>query len=856
VKTIPQPDEPRTADQPSRVTLPVGRLAHDWRAAMVRARTYAAALGASLGEATAVGTDAIARAASAASWKNGSATAETLDAVRTLLRERRPSGAEADDPEAEWRLALWLRRGGASPVAQDADAETPSDTLAAGPTLSRGAMPAHPFGGSQRKKKQKERPARQPRPWRMSARRRRLLLGALVILPSIGASVLMSWVLPRHATSGLELIIAVFFGLLFAWISLGLWTAVMGFVVLWRRKDRYAVSAGSEEPLPGEPGSLPKTAVIMPICDEPVGRVLAGLRAIGRSIKDTGASERFDLFILSDTTDPDLAIAEEETWAQWRREEPNGPRVFYRRRRVRVRRKSGNVGDFCRRWGKQYRYMICLDADSVMSGETLVRLVRIMERRPDAAAVQTVPFAVKRVSTFGRVQQFTSRLYGPMFSAGLHFWQLGDGQYWGHNAIIRVQPFMEYCGLGKLPGKPPFGGEILSHDFVEAALLGRAGYTLWLAYDLPGSYEETPSSLLQEMQRDRRWCQGNLQHLRLLFTRGLYGAHRALFLNGALSYLSALLWLMFLILSTAEAMMGVLWEPVYFPQDGSLYPTWPEWRPERAIALFCGTAVVLFLPKILGMLLALRDRWAKDFGGIRGLFGSVGLEVILSALLAPIRMAFHTRFVVTNLVGRTVIWRSPPRDERETSWGEAVRYHGVDTLIGSAWALSVHWMNPQYFWWLVPVVGALILSIPVSVLASRIRIGEFLRRWRIFVTPEELVPPKEIQTMDALLAVAPADYRKPDGFTRAVVDPTTNALHQHLLRGPRRLAPEIRAARRASAERALALGPDVLTPRERRTLMLDAGALDDLHRRVWALDDVHAAARWGLGTETGSDRGS
>jgi membrane glycosyltransferase len=212
-------------------------------------------------------------------------------------------------------------------------------------------------------------------------------------------------------------------------------------------------------------------------------------------------------------------------------------------------------------------------------------------------------------------------------------------------------------------------------------------------------------------------------------------------------------------------------------------------------------------------------------------------------------MAFHTRFVVTNLVGRTVIWRSPPRDERETSWREAVRYHGFDTVVGSAWALSVHWMNPEYFWWLVPVVGALVLSIPVSVLASRVRIGEALRRWRIFVTPEELSPPKEIQTLDELCDLPPPDRRKPDGFVRAVVDPGTNAIHQHLLRGPRRLAPAIRDARTASAERALARGPDVLTPRERRTLLLDAGALEDLHRRVWALDDVHAAARWGLGTE-------
>src|SRR4029077_4783329 len=256
-------------------------------------------------------------------------------------------------------------------------------------------------------------------------------------------------------------------------------------------------------------------------------------------------------------------------WMRWCREVDGARRIFYRRRRVRVRRKSGNVADFCRRWGAQYRYMIMLDADSVMAGTTLVRLVQMMERRPDAGMIQTAPTAVNRRSLFARVQQFSSRVYGPMFAAGLYYWQVGGGQYGGHNTILRVEPFMEHCALPRLPGKEPLGGEILSHDFVEAALMGRSGFTLWLAYDLPGSYEEVPSTLLEEMKRDRRWCQGNLQHLRLLFTEGLFGAHRMLFLNGALSYVSALLWLIFLVLSTVEAVLNVLAEPNYFPNGPS-----------------------------------------------------------------------------------------------------------------------------------------------------------------------------------------------------------------------------------------------------------------------------------------------
>src|SRR5262249_55505083 len=275
-------------------------------------------------------------------------------------------------------------------------------------------------------------------------------------------------------------------------------------------------------------------------------------------------------------------------------------------------------------------YMMMLDADSVTAGATIVRLVQLMEGRPDVGIIQTVPVAVNRRSLFARVQQFASRAYGPMFAAGLHYWQLGDGQYWGHNAIIRIAPFMAHCGLARLPGRPPLGGEILSHDFVEAALMGRAGWTTWLAYALGGSYEEVPSTLLEEMRRDRRWCQGNLQHLRLVFTEGLFGAHRALFLNGALSYMSALLWNAFLILSTIEAIRNALTPPEYFPHGPSLFPEWPIWRPAWALALLAVIGMILFLPKALSIvLIATKRRQARLYGGLGRLTLSVLLEIVL-----------------------------------------------------------------------------------------------------------------------------------------------------------------------------------------------------------------------------------
>jgi membrane glycosyltransferase len=211
--------------------------------------------------------------------------------------------------------------------------------------------------------------------------------------------------------------------------------------------------------------------------------------------------------------------------------------------------------------------MIVLDADSLMSGETLVKMVETMETNPNVGILQTVPIAIGHHTLLARFQQFANHLYGPMFAAGMHYWQLGDAHYWGHNAIIQVAPFMAHCGLQRLPGKPPLGGDILSHDFVEAALIRRAGWSVWLAYDLKDSWEEIPPNLIDELSRDRRWCQGNLQHLRLIFSQGIFPAHRLLFLNGAMAYFSALLWFIFITLSTVKAILEVILPPVYFPNE-------------------------------------------------------------------------------------------------------------------------------------------------------------------------------------------------------------------------------------------------------------------------------------------------
>ncbi|MGE5090023.1 MAG: glucans biosynthesis glucosyltransferase MdoH [Candidatus Levyibacteriota bacterium] len=674
--------------------------------------------------------------------------------------------------------------------------------------------------------------------WHGRAVRRRLGLLALIVGQTIVATDYMTRVLPYHGRQPLEIAMLVLFAILFGWISAGFWTAIAGFVLLASGRDRFAIS---KRTCCETAASIPedaRTAIVMPICNEDVARVFAGLRATYESLRATGALDRFDFFVLSDSGNPDIRVAEIDAWAALNREVGGFGRIFYRWRQHRIKRKSGNIADFCRRWGRKYRYMVVLDADSVMSGNCLTALVRIAEANPDAGIIQTAPRAAGRDTFYARAQQFATGVYGPLFTAGLHFWQFGESHYWGHNAIIRVAPFIRHCALGRLPGRGALSGEILSHDFVEAALMRRAGWGVWIAYDLPGSYEEMPPNLIDELSRDRRWCQGNLMNFRLFWMKGLHPAHRAVFMTGVLAYLSAPLWFAFLIVSTVLLAVHTLFEPQYFVEPYQLFPVWPEWRPEWAVTLFSATAVLLFLPKVLAALrVAVRD--APAHGGRLHLAVSLVGEMTLSALLAPIRMLFHTQFVVTALAGRSVRWKSPPREDAETGWMEALRRHGWHTLVGVAWAAFVWWLNPSFLWWLLPVVGALILSVPISVITSRADLGRKLRRRRYFLIPEESHPPREIKaTRRYWHRAAPAA-----DFTAAVVDPIVNALvcAQAVMRPAATL--HAREATAARIEQALRLGPDALTAADKSALIADPVALSALHWAVWTSAARHDSWR-------------
>lgn len=625
------------------------------------------------------------------------------------------------------------------------------------------------------------------------------------------------------------------------WLVHGLWLAIAGFCVMAARKVRAAFSRPSEAPgvrLQRRTGSAHRTAITIPVYNEDSVRVFSGIKAMLEALDATGRGDQFDVFVLSDTRDGDLWLREEAEWAALRAADAPKVRVFYRRRLRNVGRKSGNIKDFLERWGGSYEYMIVFDADSIMSGETLVELVRRMDEAPGVGLIQVPPQPTRGETLFARLQEFACSVYGPLCSAGLSWLARGDGNFWGHNAIIRVRAFVENCDLPHLPGKAPLGGEILSHDFVEAALMRRAGWQLRMADDLSGSWEETPPTIIDFAKRDRRWCQGNLQHFRLLFARFMHPSSRYYFGTGVMAYASSLAWMSFLLIGGYEIVRRSVTEPVYFQGDSS-QPIWPVSVEQEAIGLLTLTLCVLFVPKILGLLLVLMDgpRRRAQGGAVRVTL-SVVMESLYSALIAPVMMMFHASFVLSVLIGGSVGWGTQRRGVGGTAFGEAVQAHWLHTVIGIVAGIGVWVLAPDVFWWTVPVIAGLVLSIPLTLVSSSSRVGLGLRRAGLLLTEEEGNPPPVLARLDALLARREATPEPAMDFARALADERMVAIHAGLVRAYGEEAP-VEASDLAAIEAKLRDGgPDSLTGPERLAILQSADAVEAAHR-TW----LEAAAR-------------
>lgn len=478
----------------------------------------------------------------------------------------------------------------------------------------------------------------------------------------------------------------------------------------------------------------PDLVLLVPICNEDPVATFARIAAMDLSMARAGVAA--DIAVLSDTKDPGAAEAEARAFARLIRETGGAQRIFYRRRQDSRGRKAGNVEDFIRRSGGNWDYALVLDADSLMEGDAILAMRDRMRAEPDLGLLQTLPQLHSARSVFGRALQFSAGFFSPVFARGLARLQGRTGPFWGHNAMIRIRAFAESCALPPLSGRPPFGGDILSHDYVEAALLARAGWRVTLDETLGGSYEEGPDNLLSFARRDRRWCQGNLQHIRLLSAPGLKGWSRFTFVQGIFSYLVSLVWGLFLVASVAAA----VWAPApdYFPDPHQLFPTFPDDRTRQILALGLGILGLLVLPKAAILLEALlTGRAQRGFGGLRAA-PSVLAELLLSSVMAPLLLAYQSKAVIQVLSGADGGWPANQRGEGRLSLAQSLSAGLWISLIGAASLGLVAWIAPGLSLWLLPVGGPMLLA-PLLIWAS----SQPFDSW-LFRTPEEGTAPPVI----------------------------------------------------------------------------------------------------------------
>lgn len=506
-----------------------------------------------------------------------------------------------------------------------------------------------------------------------------------------------------------------------------------------------------------------RTAILVPVYNEDPVATFARIAAMEASLRATGFAHLFHFAILSDTRD-DAVAARERMWFLRLIADTDGEgRIFYRRREKNKGRKAGNIEDFIKRSGAAYDYAVILDADSLMEGETMVEMVRRMEAAPDLGLLQTLPVIINARSRFGRTMQFAGAFYSPIFARGLAMMQGKAGPFWGHNAIVRLRAFAESCALPELSGKPPFGGHILSHDYVEAALLARAGWVVRVDDDLTGSYEEGPENIIDHAKRDRRWCQGNLQHTRLLLAPGLRPWSRFVFLQGILAYIAPVFWLAFLAASIAAPLFA---PPIdYFPIESWPFPVLPVSQVSKALGLAIGVVGLLFLPKVLIVIdAALRGR-ARGFGGTMRAAASTLTELLFSSITAPLFLMFQTRSVMQVLRGADGGWPAQTRGDGTLGFGDAwAASHWIVTT-GVVVLGAAQWFAPALVLWLLPV------ALPMVLAPWLIAWSSHPSRSNLFLTPMERAPATVMglhatvmerwQMVAAPLPEAVADLTKP-----------------------------------------------------------------------------------------------
>lgn len=595
---------------------------------------------------------------------------------------------------------------------------------------------------------------------------RRILFFGLVSSTILALVSALTYVFAADGLRAIEIAMITVFALNTPWMVIGFWNALIGFSLLHFKRDWLQTVTGLSG-LEDETSAISsRTAIVMPVHNESPDLVVGNLKAVTDSLDATGLSDTFDVFLLSDTTDPDIAQHEQSLFEAWRDGNERPDRLHYRRRTDNTGQKVGNIEDFCTRWGDGFDFMLVLDADSVMSGPAILRLVRLMQRNPALGILQTLVTGMPASSAFARMFQFGMRHGMRSYTTGSAWWQGPDGPYWGHNAILRLQAFRRNCTLPVLPGTRPLGGEILSHDQVEAVFMRRGGYEVRVLPLEDGSYEENPTTLPDFLTRDLRWCQGNMQYLKLFrhpaLIRGVRPMGRLQLLLAIMMYTGAPLWYAFMGLGLVDLCLTAA-------SSGATAPAVAA--PGFGLALFATVMGMTFAPKLLGILdIALRRAGRRSYGGGLRIAAGTVLETLFSLLLSPIVALAQTVFVFGLFFGKRIRWDAQERDDRRVTLREALSGLWLQTLLGGAFLAVLSLVAPHILPWATPVIAGLLLSVPFAVLTAIPVLGRLFRRSGLCAIPEESAVPEVLRDVRVTVP-QPASIRRAAPTVRPLADP-------------------------------------------------------------------------------------
>jgi membrane glycosyltransferase len=668
-------------------------------------------------------------------------------------------------------------------------------------------------------------------------------LGVMNLISGYGTILLWDYFSIREI-SFLKWTVYFIFLILFTNLSYGTTVSIFGFWKLIAGGDNYRITKNilSNNQLSLKNVSV---AVVMPIYGEEVESVFSRIELMYNSLSREKEKSSFDFYILSDTQNVDKWIKEESAFFELVKRLDAFGKIFYRKRKMNLNKKSGNIADFCRRWGKKYKYMIVLDADSLLTGRCIVQLAQLMEENPSTGIIQTSPQIILAKTFFQRIMQFSNSIHSLIFSVGANFWQLNSSPFWGHNAIIRLKPFMENCGLPSLPKLGAVGGRILSHDTIEAALIRKAGYSVWFAYDLNGSYEESPPGIIDSLKRDQRWCQGNFQHFWFLFAKGLKFTSRIHILLGIFAYFSSLLWLIFLI-----CMVMIYFQDLQFyrlalgPEKWKIF--WEYAYFQKALKLQIFSLGILFLPRILSFLyMIITLEYKKYSQNIFSFLMSYILEFLFSVIHAPILMYMHSKFILLTLIGFKIEWKSQNRSvNRLAGFKESFHTFSVLSLLGVIAGTFFYYHVNGLFYWMLPIWGSWVLSPFISYLVSFKDKKEicFLKEKSESKNTEVNFLEKQNKTSERLMANDRSFDVDP--LFLIFVDPFYNALHSFLQKTTLNLPQKRLKYGNELMERILINGPVGLNSKELRIILYSSVFINAIYTRFWELTETELHPWW------------